>query len=46
MDHNMTVTGQAYVSNWSVFDISGVANGTELCFQMVFTNSAGGVEAQ
>jgi hypothetical protein len=46
MDHNMTVTGQAYVSNWSVFDISGVANGTELCFQMVFTNTAGGVEAQ
>ena len=46
MDHNMTVTGQAYVSNWTVFDISGVANGTEICFQMVFTNTAGEVEAQ
>ena len=46
MDHNMTVSGQAYVSNWTVFDISGVANGTEICFQMVFTNTAGEVEAQ
>ena len=46
MDHNMTVTGQAYISNWTVFDIAGVANGTELCFQMAFTNTAGEVEAQ
>ena len=46
MNHNMTVPGQGYISNWTVFDIAGVADGTEICFQMVFTNTAGEMEAQ